>query len=62
MVRLDGSPTVIVYADMTLTQSKVKITDFLIFHKLHFSTSISSTILVWSSKLMDDYNSMGPSI
>jgi len=50
---------------MTLTWSKVKVTDFLNFRKLHFSTyvtSISSAILAWSSKLMVDYDNMGPSL
>jgi len=64
MVGHDGSPICIAHADMTLTWSKVKVkvTDFLNFHKLHFSTSISSAILVCSSKLMVDYYSMGPSL
>ena len=64
MVGHDGSPICIAHADMTLTWSKVKVKviDFLNFHKLHFSTSISSVILVCSSKLMVDYYSMGPSL
>jgi len=47
---------------LTLTQSKVKIkvTDLLKFWKLHFFMCISSAILAWSSKLMVDYDSMGP--
>jgi len=30
------------------------------FRKLHFSASIFSAILAWSSKRMVDYDSMGP--
>jgi len=41
---------------------KVKVTDLLKFRKLHFSTSISSTILAWGSKLMVGHHSMGPSL
>jgi len=40
---------------------KVKVTELLEFQKLHFSMSISSAILAWSSKLMVDYDSMGHS-
>ena len=59
MVRHAGSPICIAHADMTLTWSKVniKVTDLLKFQKLHFSTSISCTILAWSSKMMVDYYS-----
>jgi len=45
MVRHVGSPTCIVHADVTLTWSKVKVTGFLKFWKLHFSRSICSAIL-----------------
>jgi len=40
MVRHTGSPTCIVHADMTFTRSKVKVkvTDFVNFRKLHYST------------------------
>jgi len=49
---------------MTSTRSKVKVkvTGLLKFRKLHFSTSMSSAISAWSSKLMIDYDSMGPSL
>jgi len=59
-----GSPTCIVHADMTLTQSKVKVKvmGLLNFPKLHFSRSLSSAILAWSSKLMVDHDSTGPSL
>jgi len=57
MVMYAGSP-----AHMTYTLSKVKVTDLLKFRKLHFSTSISSSILAWSSKVMVDYDSMGPTL
>ena len=58
-----GSPTCTVYVDLTLIRSKVKVkvTGLLNFRKLQFSRSIS-TILVWSSKLTTDYDSMGPSL
>jgi len=44
------------------TLSKVKVTELLKFRKLHFSRSISFAILAWSSKLMVDYDNMGPNI
>jgi len=66
MVGQAGSPTRIVHAYVTLIQSevkvKVKVTGLLKFRKLHFSTSISSAILVCSSKLMADRDSTGPSL
>ena len=62
MIRHVGSPTCIVHADVTLTQSKVKVMGLLNFWKLHFSRSISSAILVWSWKLMVVLHSMGPSL
>jgi len=61
MVGPAGSPICIAYADVTLTWSKVKLTDLLKFRKLLFSTSISSAILACSWKLMVDYDCMGPS-
>jgi len=51
-----------VCTSVTSTWSKVKVTQLQKFRKLHFSKSISSTILVWSSKLMVDYDNMGPSL
>jgi len=62
MVRHASSPICIAHTDVTLTRSKVKVTDLLKFRKLHFSISTSSTILAWRSQLMDDYDSTGPSI
>jgi len=49
---------------MTLTESKVniKVTGLLKFRTLQFSRSISSAIFAWSSKLMADHHSMGPSL
>jgi len=38
------------------------VTALLQLRKLHFSTSISSTVLAWSSKLMVDGDSMGPGL
>ena len=40
---------------------KIKVTELLKFRKLHFSRSICS-FLAWSSKLMVDYDSMGPGL
>ena len=53
------------YRNMTLTQSKVKVTGLLKFRKLTkiaLFRSISSAILAWSSELMVDYDSMGASL
>jgi len=54
----------IVHADMTLIWSKVKVkvTGLLKFRKLHFSRSISSAVLAWSSKMMVDSDGMGPGL
>jgi len=52
--------TGIVYVDVTLTRSKVKVKELLKLRKLHFSGSISSVIFAWSSKLMAVGDSMGP--
>jgi len=41
---------------------KIKVTRLLKFQKLHYSRSISSAILGWNSKLMIDYDSMGPNL
>ena len=59
MVGHTGSPTRIVYADVTLTRSKVKVKELLKFRKLQFSRSISSAIFAWSSKMTVDGDSMG---
>jgi len=62
---VDRRPTTcIVHVDVILTRSKVKVkvTGLMKFQKLHFSTSISSAILAWTSKLMVDYDSTGPSL
>jgi len=48
-----------VHTRMTSTRSKVKVTELLKLRKLYFSMSISSTV-AWSSKLMNDYDTMGP--
>jgi len=55
-------PIRIAHADLTLNwfKVKVKVIDLLNFRKLHFSASISSAILAWSSKRMVDYDGMGP--
>ena len=46
---------------MTLTRSKVKVkvTELPKLRKVHFSTSISSAISAWSSKLMVGGHTMG---
>jgi len=54
------SPTRIVFVDMTLTRSKVKVTELVKLRKLQFSRSVSSTIIAWSSKLMVGSDHMGP--
>jgi len=59
MVGRAGSPTRIMY-DVTMTRSKVKVTELLKLQKLHFSRSVSSAIFAWISKLMVDGDSMGP--
>jgi len=41
---------------------KVKVTELPNLRKLHFSRSISSAVLAWSSKLMVGGDSMGPGI
>jgi len=53
-----------VCTSVTLTPSmvKVKVTDLPELQKLHFSKSISSAVLAWSSKLMVDDDSMGPGL
>jgi len=58
MVWRAGSPTRIMY-DVTMTRSKVKVTELLKLQKLHFSRSVSSAIFAWISKLMVDGDSMG---
>jgi len=60
MVGQVGSPISIAHTDVTLTWSnvKVKVTDFLKFRKLHFSTSTSSAISAWGSQRMGDYDSV----
>jgi len=64
MVGQAGSPICIAHTDMTLTWSKVKVkvTDLLIFQKLHSSTSTSFAFLAWCSQLMGDFDSMGASL
>ena len=49
---------------VTSTQSKVKVkvTELPKLRKLHFSRSISSAVLAWSSKLMVIGDSMGPGL
>ena len=68
MVRHAGSSTGIVHADMILTRSKVKVkvTRLLnvpiIAENCTFATSISSTILARSSKLMFRDDSIAPAL
>jgi len=50
----------VVHADMTLTRSKIKVTEHLNFEKLQFSKSLSSASLLHSSKLIVDHAGMGP--
>jgi len=53
-----GRPRPDMHTSMTSTQCKV--TELLKFRILHFSRSISSAILACSSKLMADFDDMGP--
>ena len=50
------------HTSMTLSQSKVKVTVLLKLQKLHFSMSVSSTILDLSSKLVASHDTMGPNV
>jgi len=54
------------HINVTSTRSKVKVkvTELPKLPKLHFnfSTSISSAVFAWSSKLMVDGDSMGPEL
>ena len=59
-----GRPRLDICTSVTSTRSKVKVkvTELLKLQKLHFSGSISSTILAWSSKLMVGSDSMAPDL
>jgi len=59
-----GRPQPGMHTSMTSTRSKVKVkvTELPNLRKVHFSTSISSVILAWSSKLMVGGDSMGPGL
>jgi len=57
-----GRPRPDMHTSLTSIRSKVKVTGLLKFRKLHFSRSISSAILSWSSILMVDDDSMGPGL
>jgi len=46
----------------TPSKVKVKVTELPKLRKVHFSGSISSAILVWSSKVMVDSQIMGPGL
>ena len=59
MVGHAGSPICIAHADAD-PRSRSRSLTLSIFVNLQFSTSISSAIFLWSSKLMVDYDSMGP--
>jgi len=62
VIWLCGGPWPDMHTNVTLTRSKVKVTELLKFRKLHFSRSISSAMFTWSSKLMVDHDSTGPSL
>jgi len=59
-----GRPRPHMRTSVTSTRSKVKVkvTELPKLQKVHFSRSISSTVLAWSSKLMVDDHSMGPGL
>jgi len=56
-----GRPRPDMRASVTSTRpkAKVKVTELPKLRKLHFSRSISSDVLAWSSKVMVDGDSMG---
>jgi len=62
--RLSWPEWLVTCTSMTSTRSKVivKVTELLTFRKLHFSRSISSVFLAWSSKLMVGSDSTGPDL
>jgi len=59
-----GRPLPDMRTSLALTRSKVKVkvTELPQLQKLYFSTSISSAVLAWSSKLMVDGDCMGPGL
>jgi len=59
-----GRPRPDMHTSVTMTrfEVKVKVMELLKLRKLHFSRSISSAILAWSSKLTVDSDSMGPDL
>jgi len=59
-----GRPRPHMRTSVTSTRSKVKVkvTELPKLRKLHFSRSISSAVLAWSSKLMVVGDSMGPAL
>jgi len=59
-----GRPRPDMHTSVTSTRSKVKVkvTELPKLRKLHFCRSISSAVLVHSSKLMVDGDSMGPGL
>ena len=59
-----GRPRPLMRTSVTSTRSKVKVKVMELpkLRKVHFSRSISSAILAWSSKLMVDGHSMGPAL
>jgi len=52
------------HTSVTTTRSKVrvKVTDLPTLQKLHFSTSVSSIVLTWTSKLIVGGDSMRPGL
>jgi len=59
-----GRPRPDMHTSVTSTRSevKVKVIELPKLPKLHFSRSISSAVLAWSSKLTVDGDSMGPDL
>ena len=59
-----GRPRPLMRTSVTSTRSKVKVkvTELPKLRKVHFSRSISSAILAWSSKLTVDVDSIGPGL
>ena len=57
-----GRPQPDMRTSVTSTRSKIKVKELLKLRQVHFSRSISSAVLAWSSKLMVGGHTMGPGL
>ena len=62
LISFVGRPRSDMRTSVTWTRSKVKVTELPKLRKWHFSRSVSSAVLAWSSKLMVGGDSMGPGL